>query len=749
MIGEIDVPLEVLNALTIGVIITDANLIIKFVNQWVEDRSGRPIASLAGRHIADAFPELKKRNRLQFYERALKGETLVISQRFHRFIFLFPSMVDDPSVTNMLQSVRIVPLRNRETITGTVTFIEDVTERTLREQDLQNQAEELRKFSLLLQRREEEYRTIVENTGDVIFVLDKDFIVHYVSPSVKRVFGKEPGDFMHTSWLRWLLPEDAKKILASIAAFKEGNFQHGFCEPLKITFKEGESERYFDVIVSHVAKPENQTMWILSLRETTYQIELERGLKSEREFIEKVLQTVASLVVGLDLEGRIIIFNKACEDLTGFSAKEVFGKTIWDVLIPPEDLEGVKQVFDELRFEAIPNSYENYWITKNGEKRLINWRNSFVVGEDGKPIFIIGTGVDVTEQRRMEKEILTSRMELSRQLEAIQRRNYILGLLGEMVEGIIVSKSDEDVKTILMRYLGEIFDPHSWALYVLDKEKTVITKWVAGGNGRSQPAHEWIAAEECWALRTGRFYECHKEPIYSCNQGYNKKKGQIYCYPISYQLDKLGVLSLFVLDDSERNEGQFFKELLEMVSRFIGLGFWNFRLRIMLREQSILDPLTGLYNRRYLNDYLKMEYYRAERSGMPISLIMLDIDHFKDINDTYGHTVGDDVLKNLANIIRQMVRLSDVICRYGGEEFLIVCPDMDIEVARNRAEALRAKVERYILPLVGGITISIGVATFPRHGDNIEKVLQKADEALYEAKRMGRNCVIVAKELQD
>ncbi len=744
MMSGMDVPLlEVLHALPMGVIITDTNFNIKFVNRWIEDRSGRSIASLVGRHIADAFPELKQRNRLQFYERALKGETLVISQRFHRFIFLLPPMIDDPSVSNMLQSVRIVPLWSGDTITGTVTFIEDVTERTLRERELQNQAEELRKLNLLIKSREEEYRTIVENTGDVIFVLDKDFMVHYVSPSVKRVFGKNPDDFINTSWLLWLSPEDAKKILTLTQTAIEKP-QQDLREPLKITFKENGKERYFDVTVGHVLKPESQVMWILSLREITYQVELERQLKSEREFIEKVLQTVASLVVVLDTEGRIVVFNQACEKVSGFSAEEVLGKSVWEILIPEDEKESVKRVFHELRFEAIPNQYENHWITKDGGRRLISWKNSVVSDEDGKPLFIIGTGTDVTEQRRMEEELVASRMRLASQLEAIQKQNRILALLGELAEGIIISKRDEDVKRVLRLYLVEIFAPHLWSIYILDREKMVLTRWVAGGDGRPLPAHEWIAAEECWALQTGRFYECHRESLETCLHGYDKSKGHIYCVPISYQMDKLGVLSLFISHDTKSGEKQFFKEVMETVSRFIGLGFWNFRLRMVLREQSVLDPLTGLYNRRYLNEYLKVEYHRAVRSGMPISFLMLDIDHFKNINDTYGHPLGDEVLKNLANIIRGTVRLSDVICRYGGEEFLIICPDMDIEVASKRAEVLRSKVEQYILPIAGGITVSVGVATFPRHGNTLEKVIEKADEALYKAKKAGRNRVVIA-----
>lgn len=743
---------EIINSLKTGVIITNDQLIIVFVNKWIEGMSGRPAGSLIGRHIVESFPELREKNRINLYERALRGEIVIVSQRFHRFLFLFPSGVDDPSVPYMLQSVRIVLLRHDKAVVGTVTIVEDVTERVLREKELEEHAKTLSELNIEIQRREEEYRAIVENTSDVIFVLDDNFIITYASPSAKKVFGKKIEDILNTSWIRWLSADEARKILNCFDFLLENqSLVEGISKNVEIKIKKPDrEEQFFDVSINLLPGDVEKTKWILVLREVTHKIELERRLKQEREFINKVLQTVDSLVVGLDLEGRIVIFNRACEDLTGYSANEVIGKPIWKLLIPKEEREGVKRVFEELRLEELPNNYENHWITRKGEKRLIRWSNNFITDDAGKPYIIIGTGIDVTEQRLIERELVESKNKLARQIELMHKRNLVLGLLRDLNEAIIISNDEEEIKFALSHYLKDIFQSHSWSLYIMDSERKILKRWLTNQDEQlgKDSTDDWFYAEDCWAIRSYKMYECNFSKSKGfCDRAKALEKTVSICSPISYKTDSIGVLSVSISSEVEEEQLQFWKDVVTMVSRLIGLGFWSFRIRSMLKEQSIIDPLTGVYNRRYLEDYLKIEYHRALRSGTPVAFFMIDIDHFKNVNDRFGHAVGDKVLQIIANLIRETIRLSDVICRYGGEEFLVICPDMDIKVAKVRAEAIRSKIERYLFPSVGKVTVSIGVAVFPRHGDNLEKVIERADEALYEAKGRGRNCTVVINDV--
>jgi diguanylate cyclase (GGDEF)-like protein len=174
----------------------------------------------------------------------------------------------------------------------------------------------------------------------------------------------------------------------------------------------------------------------------------------------------------------------------------------------------------------------------------------------------------------------------------------------------------------------------------------------------------------------------------------------------------------------------------------------NLNLRETLRFQSVRDPLTGLFNRRYLEDLLGVEVGRAVRKTRPLSLIMLDVDHFKQFNDAHGHEAGDNVLRALASVFTRVIRKEDLACRYGGEEFILVMPEAPTDIALGRAQRIadeaRHVVVRHEGRNLGPITISAGIASFPDHGATADSLIAAADAALYRAKAQGRDCVIPA-----
>lgn len=170
------------------------------------------------------------------------------------------------------------------------------------------------------------------------------------------------------------------------------------------------------------------------------------------------------------------------------------------------------------------------------------------------------------------------------------------------------------------------------------------------------------------------------------------------------------------------------------------------KLQAALKEQAIRDGLTGLYNRRYLDETLERELARAHRENLPLCMVMLDIDHFKRLNDTYGHQAGDDALRAMAGELHHHVRAEDIVCRYGGEEFLILMPHITLSVATERAESWRRAIEGIRLDAEGteiGFTASLGVAAYPEHGRTPDALTRSADLALYAAKSRGRNRVVV------
>lgn len=224
------------------------------------------------------------------------------------------------------------------------------------------------------------------------------------------------------------------------------------------------------------------------------------------------------------------------------------------------------------------------------------------------------------------------------------------------------------------------------------------------------------------------------------------------CVPIVAHQEKIGILAL--LDPKTSAEtmmsGITLTEKLTLMARIVAqyaLSLANLRLREKLRFESIRDALTGLYNRRYMENALEQEQYRLKRHPSPLSIVMLDIDHFKRFNDTFGHDTGDAVLKGVGQFLKKQIREEDIACRYGGEEFMLILMNAALRVARVRAEyilkELRALNIRY-RDHDFSLTASIGVASFPDHGQALADIVKAADNALYSAKARGRNQVVAA-----
>jgi two-component system cell cycle response regulator len=218
-------------------------------------------------------------------------------------------------------------------------------------------------------------------------------------------------------------------------------------------------------------------------------------------------------------------------------------------------------------------------------------------------------------------------------------------------------------------------------------------------------------------------------------------------FPVTNEQGKVYRTAAIVEDITERKHAE---EELKLANQRLEAQMDEIQvLQSSLRDQVIRDPLTGLYNRRYLAETLDRELARAYREDYPVGLVMIDIDEFKQINDTYGHIAGDHVLENLALLLTRETRSSDLICRLGGDEFLLVLLNATVENAAARAEVYRQSFEESITSYEGAeirATLSLGIAMFPIHGETSQGVLAASDRALYEAKENGRNRVVLAKK---
>lgn len=273
----------------------------------------------------------------------------------------------------------------------------------------------------------------------------------------------------------------------------------------------------------------------------------------------------------------------------------------------------------------------------------------------------------------------------------------------------------------------------------------VVQSW-----GNTAPINALFQPKDCRALRIGRMHRAQLDSVevFCAHTNANALQATA-CIPLMSSDESLGVMYLFFTKTDKVNDfSQREVHLALTIADRLSLALSNIRLAARLHSQSIRDPLTGLFNRRYLEETLDRELARAVRHGKPLSVVALDADHFKQFNDEFGHEAGDMVLKKLAEQLHLIVRPSDIACRQGGEEFLLVLPETDTKTALERAEELRQRIAMLDLQYqgrsLGHITVSLGVASIPQHANTADDLLQRADTALYQAKHNGRNRVEVA-----
>lgn len=257
-----------------------------------------------------------------------------------------------------------------------------------------------------------------------------------------------------------------------------------------------------------------------------------------------------------------------------------------------------------------------------------------------------------------------------------------------------------------------------------------------------------ISHEDCWAMRRGKnhIFVASQHHLH-CRHVVSDTPASL-CIPLLARGDVAGVLHLqmplhLAADQGERWLGEI-EDLAVSIAEHIGLALANIHLREHLQALSLKDPLTGLFNRRYLETFSTKEFARASRQSGHIAVLVLDIDFFKQFNDTHGHQAGDEVLQQVAGVLQRYTRASDMVCRFGGEEFVMVMTDLQPEDALPKAVLIQQYIAQQRWPVAGQmlhVTVSIGVSCFPQHGTNLQQLLDSADEALYLAKEHGRNCV--------
>ncbi|MCC3255503.1 diguanylate cyclase [Xanthomonas campestris] len=351
---------------------------------------------------------------------------------------------------------------------------------------------------------------------------------------------------------------------------------------------------------------------------------------------------------------------------------------------------------------------------------------------------------ELRHRAQAERHAARANQELGESIGALQRSAADLNLLSRYTGLLQSCVSAEEALDVTSRTLAHLLPGIAGSVYLLRASQDraeVISHW---GTPLVHSASH-LLPEECWALRRGQSHLiedlARDAPCAHIDLPDASVAITTACLPMSAQGTQLGFLFLSAPGPAPMPR----LEIAEAAAEQLSLALSNLRLRESLRRQSIRDALTGLYNRRYLEEALSHELARCARRDLPLSVLMLDVDHFKQFNDGQGHAGGDLLLAAVGELLLTRLRAEDVACRYGGEEFTVILPETDGEEAMRVAEQIRGHIAALAVSdgqrALPRVTASIGVASFPADGELGSALIQKADAALYVAKRQGRNRV--------
>ena len=338
-------------------------------------------------------------------------------------------------------------------------------------------------------------------------------------------------------------------------------------------------------------------------------------------------------------------------------------------------------------------------------------------------------------------------MELENNLELIKLQNHVINLRNKLGDMLQSCQEIDGVGVLVSIYLPLLFPTSIGALYLSNDQNAVMTKVADWGVTDSNLVQHSFDRDHCWGLRQGKLHKVDERKMNPlCEHISPTVPAFSLCIPMIARSQSMGLLHLeyvrrvtpHLLDHDEMH-----RELAVSVATLLAMTVSNVRLSAILLEESIHDKLTGLYNRRHLETVLSREIARATREKHSLALLLLDVDHFKRFNDTYGHEAGDAVLRSFGQVLRDNCRQGDTACRFGGEEFVILLADTDEVCAREWGERLRSRLCNMKVKTgnteLPPVTASMGLALYPVHGKDESTLLKAADVALYDAKSNGRD----------
>lgn len=493
-------------------------------------------------------------------------------------------------------------------------------------------------------------------------------------------------------------------------------------------------------------------------------VHLHAALNTEQIKLSTLLTNLPDPVFILDVRANIIDANPAAAYLMGYPKPQLLlGKNEIDLLEPElatetrDEDQTILKTGQSLIHKEVTclNRTTREWQQLLVTKAALHDQYEQIIG-------LVAIVQNITPQKQAEEALRSANQKLSEGIAELEQRTQEMDSFTQMMDLLSACPNAEEAYKIIEDQLGSLNLADSGMLYMIKPSRNNVQQVAAWGQSVSDPLV--FPPGDCWSLRRGRLHtvefhpstqheDHHANPLI-CQHISSTAPADYLCLPLVAQGETLGILHLRHLESmesAETSKSWFTPQRIQRINIIVeslALAIANLTLRTTLRQQSIRDPLTGLYNRRYLEETLERELLRASRSKKNVGLMMIDVDHFKQFNDTYGHPAADAVLSAISHLFTSCIRREDLVCRYGGEEILIMLPETDLETTCQRAEGIREKVAQLNVQYQGQVlepvSISIGVGIFPDHGQTPEALIYNADKALYRAKNNGRNRAEIA-----
>jgi diguanylate cyclase (GGDEF)-like protein/PAS domain S-box-containing protein len=632
------------------------------------------------------------------------------------------------------ETASISPVVNEEgTITHFVATIVNITDRKLAEEALDHERRLL--------------RTVIDNIPDQIFAHDRDcrFILNNLSDA--KVMGvSTPADLLGKSDLDFYPPELANRYQADDRHVMESNQSLSVNEEPSITKDTGQ-RRWVSTIKVPLHDGLGQVIGLVGIaRDITERKLAEEALRISEEKYRNLFEEAIEGIAQATPDGRYINANQSFLKMFGYDSREDLINNVTDIknqiYVDPEDRTRLLNLL--ANNDRIEN-FESQALRKDGQKIWVSMNVNAIHNQYGELDHIDSRIMDITERKEAEEEIGMANEKLISWVNDLEQRNQEAKFIRQMGDLLQVSNEPDEYYAVIKEYIPLLFPTTSGALFIINNLQSSVeamTEW--GNNLQSEKSFNPGA---CWALRRSQPHTGKSStPGLNCRHLNKTFSGNYLEIPLIASGETIGVLHVEGAGDDLFSENV--QDLGRTLAEHLSLSLSNLRLRETLRSQSIRDALTGLFNRRYMEESLARELPRAVRKHSPVGIVMLDIDHFKDFNDIYGHEAGDMVLRELGELLQKQIRSEDIACRFGGEEFILILPEANQEVTVKRADQIREVVKTMRLEnrgqSLGVISVSIGVAIYPNHSSTSEGILKKADEALYRAKHNGRDRVEVA-----